>query len=129
MPPPNKYNLVRPCADCPFRSDKPFYLPAERIQEIRESTDVFPFSCHNTVDYGDEDDDQGDEGGQADRSHCAGALILREKLGQSSIVMRLAHRLGLYAPERLEMDAPVYDTWDAMIEGCTRLTAPARGIR
>lgn len=102
----NNYKLVRPCADCPFRTDRPFYLTPGRVSEIERSTKVFPFSCHNTVD---ESKDETHE-----NSHCAGALILLEKIGRPSLVMRLAESLGLYDPKALDMEAPVYSSWDEM---------------
>lgn len=108
----NHYKLTRPCADCPFRSDRPFYLGAERVAEIQEATNLYPFGCHNTVDY------DGDKPAEYVQAHCAGALILREKLGRPSLVMRLARQCGVYDPTRLDMDAPVYDSWEDMKEGC-----------
>ena len=105
------YRLTRPCADCPFRSDNPFYLGPGRVKEIQQATEVYPFSCHKTVDYEESKPDE------YEQAHCAGALILREKLGQPSLVMRLAHQIGLYAPEKLDMESPVYASWEDMKRG------------
>jgi hypothetical protein len=47
-----KFNLVRPCDSCPFRTDKPFYLTPERAREISEGLlGDKTFACHRTVDY------------------------------------------------------------------------------
>ncbi len=107
----NHYKLTRPCADCPFRSDRPFVLGRKRVSEIQEATGLYPFSCHKTVDY---EEDKPDDYEQA---HCAGALILMEKIRRPSLVMRFAHQLGRYDPSKLDMDAPVYDSWEEMKRG------------
>jgi hypothetical protein len=104
--------MTRPCSNCPFRADRPFALGRKRVAQIEKDTETYPFSCHKTVDYGDAKPAEYEEG------HCAGALILREKLGRPSLVMRFARMVGVYDPSRLEMDAPVYDSWEAMKEGC-----------
>jgi hypothetical protein len=104
--------MTKPCADCPFRRDRPFPLGEGRVKQIEEGTDTYPFGCHKTVDYGSVKPDQ------YEQAHCAGALILREKLGRPSLVMRLAQHLGLYDPTKLDMGAPIYDTWDEMKSGC-----------
>lgn len=46
-----------------------------------------------------------------------GALILREKLGTRSLTMRMAMNQGVYDPAKLDLDAPVYDSWEGMAEG------------
>jgi Family of unknown function (DUF6283) len=95
------FDLVRPCAHCPFRSDRPFGLRRERCEDIaavlfeRDLT----FICHETKRL-PEDRQQ----------HCAGALILHEKLGRPNWRIRLAAFLGLFDPSRLHLDAPVVDT-------------------
>lgn len=32
--------------------------------------------------------------------------------------MRICERIGLYDARKMDMNAPVYDTWQAMKEGC-----------
>ena len=41
---------------------------------------------------------------------------LKEKEGQPDQMMRISERLGLYDHSKLDMDAPVYDSWEHMIE-------------
>lgn len=92
-----KFDLTRPCAHCPFRSDRPFGL--RRAAEI--ATALFErdltFICHETLDL-------------AEHQHCAGALILHEKLGRPNWRIRFAAQLGLFDPARLHIEAPVVDT-------------------
>jgi len=99
MPGEMKFDLVRPCAHCPFRSDRPFGLRRARCEEIaaglfeRDQT----FICHETSND------------PRNWQHCAGALILHEKLGQPNWRIRFAEFLGLFDPGRLHLDAPVFD--------------------
>jgi hypothetical protein len=101
---PMKFDLVRPCADCPFRSDRPFGLRPGRPKEIaaflfeRDLT----FACHGTTR-------------QPVLQHCAGALILHEKLRRPNWRIRFAAFLGLYDPARLHMDAPIVDTVEEFV--------------
>lgn len=104
------YNLTKPCNNCPFRSDKLFYLHPERVEEIAFGDG--PFMCHKTVNYPDDD-----EGQVTDKSeHCAGLLIMLEHMEQPSQIMRIAERLGMYDRHKLDMGAPVYEHVDDYIE-------------
>lgn len=119
------YTKTSPCDNCPFRKDKPFPLPAERVQEIRDGLQRGAFACHKTTVDSDDDDGQRVD---TDKSlHCAGALILLEKTKQPSQMMRICERLGFYDHTKLKMDAPVYDSWPAMIHGCDRANRSKRG--
>jgi hypothetical protein len=91
------FDLARPCAHCPVRSDRPFGL--RRAGEIAEA--LFQadqtFACHATLH-------------RREGQHCAGALILHEKVGRPNWRIRFAARLGLFDPARLHMEAPIFDT-------------------
>lgn len=102
-----KFDLVRPCKDCPFRSDIPGYLSAARVREIidgitrRQGT----FSCHKTNEF------NGSETVETrDSQHCAGALIFLERLNRPNQLMRIAERLGAYDRSKLDMESPVWRT-------------------
>ncbi len=112
-----KFTMTSPCGNCPFRSDKPFFLAEGRAEEITNnllSGGTFP--CHKTVDYDHPDDEDGEGVVTDDSIHCAGALIMLEKMESPSQMMRIAERLGMYDRTKLKMDAPVYDSADEMIE-------------
>lgn len=129
--PRTPYTLKSPCANCPFRADKPFYLGAERAEEIADSLrDGSSFYCHKTIAYGDESDERENECEDEDEDEknlgqgeitsrsrmCAGALITLEREDSPNQIMRIAERLGLYDRSALDMDAPVYgslDEWQA----------------
>lgn len=110
-----KFTMVRPCAHCPFRSDIPGYLHPERAKEIAASVvdRGEPFPCHETLAYSDDGDVERMTG--PDSQHCAGALILNEKLRRPGQLARIAGRLGMYDCRRLDMAAPVFATARAFI--------------
>lgn len=53
-----RFDLTRPCGDCPFRSDKPFHMRPDRVRQIlggARGTAWWPtpsFPCHKTIEYG-----------------------------------------------------------------------------
>lgn len=108
------FDLKRPCAKCPFRTDVRPYLSYGRAEEILVGITAqdATFACHETTQH----DDEGDHIPSSKEQHCAGALILLEKTNQPNQIMRIAERLGLYDRRRLHMDAPVYDCDDDMLE-------------
>lgn len=113
-----KMGLVTPCARCPFRHDVRPYITAARAIEIVESlTDGDQtFACHKTTRFEEDDDGFCAAVRHPDEQHCAGAMIMLEKMERPNQWMRIAERLRIYDRHRLRMDAPVYDDGDAMIE-------------
>lgn len=112
------YELTRPCATCPFRCDgKGVTLRPERVDELEMQLMMAEFACHKTVDYDAADwDGEGDYNGAGldHAQHCAGALILLENLEQPHQMMRISERLGAYDARKLDMDAPVFESWEDM---------------
>jgi hypothetical protein len=107
-------DMTTPCGNCPFRTDVDPYIHEGRVREIQQAlsdrSQVSSFWCHKTTTAG------GASGKQL--QHCAGAMILLEKIGEPSQAMDIAYTLGLYDPEKLNMLAPVYDSWDEMAKAC-----------
>lgn len=116
------FDLVKPCKDCPFRTDVKPYLTRGRVEDIlfALAAEQRTFTCHKTVDYTDGTDE--DEGFSVPRydnpneQHCAGAMILLEKIKRPNQLMRIAERLNCYNRHKLRMDSPVYDSPDAMVQ-------------
>jgi hypothetical protein len=109
------WTLTTPCKDCPFRTDVRPYLRKDRIDEFEASLHRGTFTCHKTT----VEDPDGEEGELIDGPkalHCAGALIVMEKTGRSSQMMRIAERLGFYDQTKLNMDAPVFEDFESMRE-------------
>lgn len=108
----NPYGMKTPCVNCPFRRDIPAYLTKGRVREIERSLIRAEFPCHKTTAH----DEDGDRVNSGKEMHCAGALILCEKEEKPSQMMRIAERLRMYDASKLDMDAPVFDTFDEMVE-------------
>jgi Family of unknown function (DUF6283) len=109
-----KFDMRRPCNNCPFRSDIKFPLELERVEEIVHSItgEDKTFTCHKTTKF----DDDGDNIPRKDDQHCAGALIMLERMENPNQMMRIAERLGVYDRHKLDMNyAPVYEHGDDMI--------------
>lgn len=118
-----KFNLKKPCKDCPFRNDKPHqrgWLGEARATEIYEDLiDGRLFPCHKTHDYSqDSHDEQGNFVHQDNHQFCAGALIMLEnkQATAQSQALRMAVALGIYEPSQLDKDAPVFKSGDEFIE-------------
>lgn len=120
-----KFNLTKPCAKCPFRSDIDGYLTKGRVSQLERDLERGVFACHATLDYDNPVDEDGQEPSETEKTaHCAGALILLEKEGRPSQMMRIAERFNSdgkgYDPEKLDMDAPVYDSFRDMRKAMPR---------
>lgn len=103
-----KYDLRKPCNNCPFRSDVKPYIRSERVEEIIG----VPFACHKTTKF----DDEGEHLEHDEERHCAGSLILHEKMNQPHQMMRIMERLGFYDRKKLDMEAAVYDDAYGMLD-------------
>ena len=112
------FNLKRPCKTCPFRTDKDFFLNVERAEEITDAVtrQQGTFACHNTTNEEGFDEDIGEYCPTGEEEHCAGVLIILEKLEQPNQMMRIAERLSLYDRSKLDMHAPVFDDFEDWIE-------------
>lgn len=101
-----KYDLRKPCDLCPFRNDsKRLYVPPERLEEMARGE----FCCHKT---GESNDETGEINPTEKSQHCAGMLIMREKMEEPHQMMRICERLGLYDHTKLDMDSPVFESWE-----------------
>lgn len=113
------YDMKSPCDHCPFRIDIPPYLTTDRIYEIADSLVRGEFPCHKTT-VADEETDEGDMWETPNSQHCAGALRLMEAAECPSQMMRIAGRLGIYDPRKIDKTVPVYESWDEMAEAQER---------
>lgn len=109
-----KTSMTSPCPECPFRTDVVPYLRRARIKALQEDLvdNQRSFTCHKTLKW------VTDEGLEStpESQHCAGAMILLEKLEKPNQWMRWMERLGRYDHTKLDMDAPVFDTFEAMAD-------------
>jgi hypothetical protein len=116
-----KFTMTAPCPKCPFRTDIDPFLSLGRAVEICDAITrgQQTFQCHKTVDYNKADDDGEVEShvaaSEKNAQHCAGAMIMLERMEQPNQMMRICERLGMYDRRKLEMDAPVFKSAREMI--------------
>lgn len=109
------FNLKKPCAQCPFRTDVTPYITSERAAEICHSlVNGASFPCHKTTKHSEEEDS--DMVCTPKSEMCAGAMILLEKIERPNQMMRIGERIGMYDHRKLDMSQPVYDSPEAMIK-------------
>lgn len=100
-----KYDLRKPCDLCPFRNDEKRLWVAESTLRGMASGE---FCCHKT---GVESEDGSAIVPTEKSQHCAGALIMLEKMNQPHQMMRICERLGMYDRSKLDMTAPVFGSF------------------
>ena len=114
-----RFDLVRPCGECPFRSDREPFIEAARVREIlgdpaASGASWFPstsFACHKTVNYR-----RGASGRVGAKSqHCAGVALVLVRDGVPNTAMQLAERLLSWDAGRLDQSAPAYESRAAAI--------------
>lgn len=105
-----RFNLIRPCDDCPFLKHGGIRLRKARAEEIGGmmiSRDGGTFACHKTTDSG---------GSEGPVQHCAGALVFAEKNEIATQAMRIAERLQMYDHTKLQGHDDVFDTLEEMVD-------------
>ena len=119
-----KFDMTSPCPKCPFRTDVPPYLRQDRAQEIADDLTRHQqtFACHQTITF----DGEGEYVPRNGEQHCAGALIVLEKMNRPNQMMRWMERLGGYDRRKLKMDAPVFDTMRRFVSAQRRQKVAGR---
>lgn len=109
-------NRKQPCDNCPFRSDKPFYLREEKVKAILQGLQNDQhFCCHKTLDYSKGEQPEIVEGS----SICIGSALFMEYAGigaLSNVCYRIAIMTGDLTLEDLQQDLPVYRSVEELIE-------------
>lgn len=107
------FDLTSPCPQCPFRTDIKPFLTRPRAKEIADGLlhQQATFACHKTTEHNDD----GEHVLRDSEQHCAGALIVLEKMNRPNQMMRIMERIRLYNRHALKMEAPVFDTLRAFI--------------
>jgi hypothetical protein len=119
------FDMKSPCNNCPFRTDVVPYI--NRSAEIAAALEHKTFECHKTV-FADQLRDAQGRFIKKHHSHCAGALIIMEKMQWWGDMQQIAFRLGLYDPKGMNLDAPVYDSFEEWVAAHeeNRPTCPRR---
>lgn len=111
-----RFDLKKPCGNCPFKSEGGIRLHPGRAQDIGEMMESFDggsFTCHKTSKH----DGEGEAYTANDSQHCAGALIYAMKKDNFTQSMRLAERLRIWDPNILEGFDEIIDDWEEMSDG------------
>jgi hypothetical protein len=112
-------NLKSPCGLCPFRKDSMFgWLGFDRAEEIIEciaGSTHGSFTCHNTNEFGFDEDGESITIETDESEHCAGALILLNKAGRTNFAMRFGYMAGIYDPETYKNQDSVFDDLDEFV--------------
>lgn len=108
-----KFNLNRPCEECPFRQGQG-YLRKERAEEIRDHIDPAGgdghFHCHKTSYSGD------GEVAEDEKSICAGSVIVALKEERPGQMLRTALRLRVVDPDELKDVDEVVGSFDEFVQ-------------
>lgn len=110
-----KFDLKKPCGKmCPFHVQcLKGWLGEDRATEIAEALEHQDqtFACHKTTEV----DDEGDSYTTSNSQHCAGAMIMLERMENTNQLMRIAERVGSYDRHKLDMESPVFDNTELFI--------------
>lgn len=128
-----RFDLKKPCPECPFTRAAGGYLTPERAREISQAVlyGNLTFACHKHLN-GTHDELHDAENGMAayqpsgEDQHCAGALAMYDKLASTGTghhyvanqMIQIAERFGLRDPERLDARSgdDVYDSVKEMAQ-------------
>jgi hypothetical protein len=110
-----KFNLKKPCSNCPFRKDIfAVWLGENRVREITNGlANDGTFACHKTTGA-----ELGKEINENKHSHCVGAIFVLEKeMGaNANLMLRLAIMFGWLNVGSLDGAELVFDSFDEMIK-------------
>jgi hypothetical protein len=103
------WDLRKPCVDCPFlRSNmQKFNFTYDRAEQLADVARMSTFDCHKTVDFVEDENGESDQRRTAKTQVCAGSLIAMELDEESSQMMRIAERTGVYDHTKLDYTSDV----------------------
>lgn len=102
-----KFDIKRPCAECPFRTDcHPYLRRAPQIAEQMKDDQNW-FACHQTTGAM-----HGKRIRKENQSHCAGLMGVLWRERRMNVAMRLALVYKMITVEQLEAEQPVFKSLD-----------------
>ncbi len=126
-------NLKSPCKTCPFRKDSMFgWLGEDRATEIIDCIaggSHGSFTCHNTNEFGEDDEGFGIAIETDKSEHCAGALILLHKTGRTNFAMRFGYMLKIFNGDDLKNQDSVFDRLEDFIRHHAGITPRNKKLR
>lgn len=108
-----RFDLTRPCSNCPFLREGGIRVHPERAREIAQGQlngrEERTFPCHKTtidVTITNEDgDEEYDKGWGPHTQYCGGAMTFAILLGSYNQTLQIAERLGWWDPSQMEPTA------------------------
>ena len=117
-----RFDMTRPCTNCPFRSDdtRIRFSNRQRAEEIEESGYRYGFPCHTTAVHIDDVEPDSPLAGYhfgKGSQHCIGFIMLMLKSGYDAWPgiandEALADRIR----QQVDWDAPVFNSIEAYLE-------------
>ena len=118
-----RWDLIRPCAHCPFRSDEGriTFRGRDRAAEIEEGAYRQGFVCHEHAEtFEDDYSDESRIGPRLDGTsqHCAGALLMYLAGGGGGNVPfeRLSWAKQSHVLDRIDWQASVFESPEEFID-------------
>lgn len=123
-----RYDLKKPCKNCPFRNDETRirFSCRERAEEIEEQAYRLGFPCHLSAEYIDDDETpDGESGGYyaGDNSQaCVGFIIMTLKEDDSSAWPAIYndHELAEKLLGQVDMSTPVFGSAEEFFQANER---------
>lgn len=124
-----RFDLKKPCLNCPFRSDETRirFADRERAEEIEEQAYRTGFPCHKTATIDDDDEDGGYEFSANGKSqHCIGAIMVWLSEG-TDCTPGTGNNTDLFEriSARVDWKSPVFENVDAFLDANTKDTTNA----
>lgn len=107
-----RYDMRNPCSDCPYRTDAPWHpgiFDELVIKAGKMRKGELAHTCHQT-DYRADCAPDKRAPSKAPIQHCAGMLIMAEKMGLQQVGAIVAQINNVFDPTRLNMNAPVFSS-------------------
>lgn len=107
---PPQFEQRRACPECPFRWDSAIRVSPPHLQEILASLgERHPFPCHTSTRNSSRPLNH------SGSRYCVGAMRYALARGEPGVHMLLAVELGLWSPDELSTDEPIFEDEDALL--------------
>ena len=123
-----RFDLKKPCKNCPFRTDKTAirFSGRERAEEIEESAYRNGFPCHlSAIDTSEEDEERGGYTFGEDTQHCAGYIIMRLNEGDTEWPgIDNDEELGERLAMQMNFKSPVFQSTEDFLDENSKAANP-----
>lgn len=116
-----KFDLRKPCRNCPFRTDgQPIrFASRERTEEIEEQAYRHGFPCHLSAELIENDNDSDGYVAGPNTQHCAGAARMYLNGGDGRPWPGIDNDEELFSKLEKQLDwrLPVFESVEAFLDG------------